>query len=167
MSSQAILGSRQLREHVKSVLYIDDKNYENPQDYVRRNRYFFTSDLPAAVSEEGSISIDDLQRAVSEMMTPLSASVPETPKASTGITCLALKEKLDQSTSTYAAAIEAACLEQVSGEGEEATALLKTWRASIHRYLREKLLFGLPGPGNSQVMAVLGYRECCRRLGIE
>lgn len=42
----------------------------------------------------------------------------------------------------------------------------KEWNNGMMKYLREKLSYGLPGPGVGQVMALLGYKECCKRLGI-
>lgn len=43
----------------------------------------------------------------------------------------------------------------------------KAWQKALMRFLRERLAAGTPGPGIGQLMAVLGYEECCRRLGIE
>ncbi|KAK6442061.1 Glutamate--tRNA ligase mitochondrial [Oleoguttula sp. CCFEE 5521] len=42
----------------------------------------------------------------------------------------------------------------------------KTWQKALMRHLRWQLAAGTPGPGMDMVMAVLGHRECCRRLGI-
>ncbi|GAB7357948.1 hypothetical protein MBLNU230_g0115t1 [Neophaeotheca triangularis] len=43
----------------------------------------------------------------------------------------------------------------------------KDWNKAVMRYLRVKLAYGLPGPSVGIVMAVLGYDECCKRLGVE
>lgn len=43
----------------------------------------------------------------------------------------------------------------------------KDWQKSVMKYLRLKLAAGTPGPGVGMVMAVLGYAECCERLGVE
>lgn len=43
----------------------------------------------------------------------------------------------------------------------------KEWQKAAMRFLREKLAAGTPGPGVGALMAVLGYEECCRRIGIE
>ena len=43
----------------------------------------------------------------------------------------------------------------------------KEWNKAVMRFLREKLSYGLPGPGVGVIMAILGYEECCRRLSIE
>lgn len=37
---------------------------------------------------------------------------------------------------------------------------------AINRFLREKLAYGLPGPSVAHVMALLGWSECRRRLGL-
>lgn len=42
----------------------------------------------------------------------------------------------------------------------------KDWQKAVMRFLRECLAAGTPGPGIGAVMAVLGYEECCRRLGL-
>lgn len=148
-----------------SVLSVDDKNYENPGDYVERNKYFFTSDLPAAQQGDSKIPTADLQAAVSEMMTFDSLKSLRAPSLITESNYASLKANLDQSALAYSTAIEDICLKHVPGEDEESKALLKEWRKGIHCFLREKLTFGMPGPSSSQVMSVLGYEECCRRIG--
>lgn len=57
----------------------------------------------------------------------------------------------------------------VSDEIERAQVLqaYKDWQKAAMRLLREKLAAGTPGPGVGALMAVLGYEECCRRVGIE
>ncbi|KAF2161024.1 hypothetical protein M409DRAFT_59545 [Zasmidium cellare ATCC 36951] len=49
---------------------------------------------------------------------------------------------------------------------EETVKACKEWNKGMMRFLREKLSYGLPGPGVGILMAVLGYEECCRRLGV-
>ncbi|EME48178.1 hypothetical protein DOTSEDRAFT_69949 [Dothistroma septosporum NZE10] len=48
---------------------------------------------------------------------------------------------------------------------DETVKAYKEWNKGMMRYLREKLSYGLPGPGVGVIMAILGYEECCRRLG--
>jgi glutamyl-tRNA synthetase len=57
----------------------------------------------------------------------------------------------------------------VADESQRAEVLkaYKEWQKAAMRFLREKLAAGTPGPGVGALMAVLGYEECCRRLGIE
>jgi glutamyl-tRNA synthetase len=57
----------------------------------------------------------------------------------------------------------------VEGERQRAEVLkaYKEWQKAAMRLLRERLAAGTPGPGVGALMAVLGYEECCRRLGIE
>lgn len=43
----------------------------------------------------------------------------------------------------------------------------KEWQKAAMRLLRQHLAAGTPGPGVGALMAVLGYEECCRRIGIE
>lgn len=56
----------------------------------------------------------------------------------------------------------------VADEGRRAEVLqaYKEWQKAAMRLLREKLAAGTPGPGVGALMAVLGYKECCRRMGI-
>lgn len=49
---------------------------------------------------------------------------------------------------------------------EETAKAYKEWNKGMMRFLREKLSYGLPGPGVGVLMAVLGYEECCRRLNV-
>ncbi|TKA66273.1 hypothetical protein B0A55_09522 [Friedmanniomyces simplex] len=54
--------------------------------------------------------------------------------------------------------------------GEETQAVLrqqKAWSIAVMRHLRERVSYGLPGPSIGVVMALLGYKECCKRLGVE
>lgn len=148
-----------------SVLSVDDKNYENPDDYVKRNKYFFTHHLPATEPGESTILAEDLQQAVSEMMTFDSLKPLRVIPQPTESNYASSKAYLNNSASAYSTAIEEICHKRVSGEDEESKALLKEWRKGIHRFLREKLTFGMPGPSSSQTMSVLGYEECCRRIG--
>ncbi|CZT23498.1 related to Glutamyl-tRNA synthetase (mitochondrial) [Ramularia collo-cygni] len=37
----------------------------------------------------------------------------------------------------------------------------------LMKVLRTKLCYGLPGPSMGHVMAVLGWEECCRRMGVD
>ena len=57
----------------------------------------------------------------------------------------------------------------VADESQRAEVLqaYKEWQKAAMRFLREKLAAGTPGPGVGALMAVLGYEECCRRIGIE
>jgi glutamyl-tRNA synthetase len=54
-----------------------------------------------------------------------------------------------------------------AGRREEVLKAYKEWQKAAMRLLREKLAAGTPGPGVGALMAVLGYEECCRRLGVE
>lgn len=163
--SEAILGQRDMRSYAMSVLSVDDKNYENPTEYVARNKFFFTKELPAAEPTESTISSSDLQSAVLEMLASDSLETLALKSFPAGPNYAGLKANLKESAVAYSAAIEDICQKRVPGDDDESKALLKEWRKTMHRYLREKLMFGMSGPSSSQTMAVLGYEECCRRLG--
>ncbi|RXK34170.1 hypothetical protein BBD39_06170 [Arsenophonus endosymbiont of Bemisia tabaci Asia II 3] len=50
---------------------------------------------------------------------------------------------------------------------EQVAKAYKEWQKGVMRFLRERLASGTPGPGVGVLMAVLGWRECCRRCGVE
>lgn len=50
---------------------------------------------------------------------------------------------------------------------EEVLAQHKGWTRIVMAVLREKLCYGLPGPGMGHAMAVLGWEECCRRMELD
>lgn len=158
---QAILGQRDMRSHVMGVLSVDDKNYDNPEAYLKRNEYFFTSDLPESSSNTtDGVSRDELQAAVTEMMSFDSLQAIKPPQSIEQFNYQSLKSDLTTAATAYAEAIEEICRKRAPHSSED----LKEWRKGIHRHLREKLTFGMPGPGSSHVMAVLGYEESCRRI---
>jgi glutamyl-tRNA synthetase len=53
------------------------------------------------------------------------------------------------------------------GKREDVLKAYKEWQKAAMKLLREKLAAATPGPGVGALMAVLGYEECCRRIGIE
>ena len=61
--------------------------------------------------------------------------------------------------------VEAAVADE--GKREDILKAYKEWQKAAMKLLREKLAAGTPGPGVGALMAVLGYEECCRRIGIE
>ncbi|GAB7354211.1 hypothetical protein MBLNU459_g4756t2 [Dothideomycetes sp. NU459] len=159
-----ILGARDMRSHVMSVLLVDDKNYDSPGEYVKRNKYFFSADFPRIESvndQDGGIPSTELQEAVLEMFSLDSIKSMQAPPCLNESNYRLLKAELSTTATAYSEAIEETCRRRVpDGSGER----LKDWRKAVHRYLREKLTFGMPGPGSSHVMAVLGYDECYRRI---
>ncbi|EME85740.1 uncharacterized protein MYCFIDRAFT_213977 [Pseudocercospora fijiensis CIRAD86] len=42
----------------------------------------------------------------------------------------------------------------------------KALNGAMNRFLRDKLAYGLPGPSVAHIMALLGWSECLRRLGL-
>ena len=61
--------------------------------------------------------------------------------------------------------VEAAVVDE--SKRAEVLQAYKEWQKAAMRFLRERLAAGTPGPGVGALMAVLGYEECCRRVGIE
>lgn len=71
-------------------------------------------------------------------------------------------------TPTDEIAVEICKLSRPDGAAypEVVEAKFKALNGALMRFLREKLAYGLPGPGMSAVMAILGREECKRRLEI-
>ncbi|KAK5109303.1 hypothetical protein LTR62_007177 [Meristemomyces frigidus] len=62
------------------------------------------------------------------------------------------------------------CKETLHVPVEDIHDMLQTVKArqgALMKYLRTRLSYGLPGPSVGIVMALLGYEECCRRLGVD
>ena len=159
-----IIKQRDLRAYIKSILAIDNKNYENPTHYVGRNEYFFTTLTPTETSLQSSLPEADLQTAAREIMSHDSVKALANTASPDGTDCAALGSTLKAAADAYSKAIEAVCKSRASGDSEEARAKYKEWNSGLHRYIRAKTCFGRPGPGSQDVMAVLGHEECLRRF---
>ncbi|KAI4765414.1 hypothetical protein E4T52_01781 [Aureobasidium sp. EXF-3400] len=158
--SQAVSGLDS-KTHIMNILFIDSKTYENPTSYVERNAYFFTNLPPISPATESSIPTSDLHDAALEAMSHVdTASVA----LKTSADYAQVKRQLDTAMSEYARVIGDMCQTRSTVDGQVDKEKAKEWSKSLHRYLREKLCFGRPGPSSSQVMAVLGYEECMKRL---
>ncbi|KAI4716104.1 hypothetical protein E4T48_07715 [Aureobasidium sp. EXF-10727] len=160
-TSEAVTGGKDLRTHIMNILFIDAKTYENPTSYVERNAYFFTTLPPVSSPTETSIPLSDLHDAAVEIMSRVNTT-SGSPTVSSDY--VQVKQQLDTAIEEYAKAIGDTCQSRATIDGQVEKEKSKEWNKSLHRYLREKLCFGRPGPGSSQVMAVLGYNECLKRL---
>ncbi|KAG9658147.1 hypothetical protein KCU64_g4712, partial [Aureobasidium melanogenum] len=159
--SEAESGGLDLKTHIMNILFIDSKTYENPSSYVERNAYFFTTLPPVSPSTETSIPTSELHDAAMELMSHVNtASVSLT----TSTDYAQVKHRLDSAVEEYSRVIGDVCQARATSDGQVDKERSKEWSKALHRYLREKLCFGRPGPGSSQVMAVLGYEECMKRL---
>lgn len=171
MSSQQILGDRDLRTYVKSVLAVDNVNYDNPDDYVARNSFFFQSDLPPALSGEHDISTERVKNLVrdifSHALQPVASSEIASSQSLDDASFDVIQNHLDNTAAAYTAAINMRSLAEAKDDSDESKAQVKKETQTIHRYLRDKLMFGLSGPPSHKTMAVLGFDECCRRCDID
>ncbi|KAK1031338.1 Glutamate--tRNA ligase mitochondrial [Friedmanniomyces endolithicus] len=202
------------------VLLADSKSYQNPKQYVERNRYLtefdpsqvlptpkhyhssalgldielhleavqtivkdlLGSDLqrPTAdqrdrvVNDERVISLwfDDISARIHDgiqhpvlktMMTDALAQPPTTQKGESTSTEEVLGNEAVPGSIAAAEGSPALSID----ENQATIHLQKARTAAVMRYLRGKLSYGLPGPSIGVVMALLGYQECCRRLGVE
>ncbi|KAI7478258.1 hypothetical protein KC357_g4366 [Hortaea werneckii] len=157
-----------------NLLQADSKAYQSATQYVTRNRYFFHF-APAEVP------------AVPETYGKEGRTIPRQEIESLTETFLHFDfARLPSSSSDPSGEARTAFLD---GRKPEGLALLLPWfeidairihaaldavaegdketKNAMMRFLRLKLAYGLPGPSIGVVMAVLGWRESCRRLGVE
>lgn len=152
------------------VLLVDDKSFQNARQYVERNRYFFSFDAGQVPPERdfydkhGRISPHDVQMCVEHLMA--SDSLSRGVWRDLSHTSSLKQEQISATAVRIHDAIDGLLAKASTTEGE-APLDSKVWNAALMRYLREKLSYGLPGPSVGVVMAILGYRECCRRLGVD
>ncbi|THW90508.1 hypothetical protein D6D15_04489 [Aureobasidium pullulans] len=159
------LATQDLRIYMTKILFIDAKTYENPSSYVERNAYFFTTLPPASPSPDTSISKSDLHTAAMDVLKYFDQTVTKDVIISAP-TYTEIKTRLDATIAEYAKVIGEVIQQRATVDGEVDKTKMKEWSKHLHHYLREKLCFGRPGPGSSQVMAVLGHEECWRRLEV-
>lgn len=159
------LATQDLRIYMTKILFIDAKTYENPSSYVERNAYFFTTLPPASPSPDTSISKSDLHTAAMDVLKNFDQTVTKDVTVSAP-TYTEIKTRLDATIAEYARVIGEVIQQRATVDGEVDKTRMKEWSKHLHHYLREKLCSGRPGPGSSQVMAVLGHEECWRRLEV-
>ena len=160
------LATQHLRIYMTKILFIDAKTYENPSSYVERNAYLFNTLAPASPSPDTSISKSDLHTAAMDVLENFDQTVTNSNVIISAPTYTEIKTRLDATIAEYAKVIGEVIQQRATVDGEVDKTRMKEWSKHLHHYLREKLCFGRPGPGSSQVMAVLGYEECWRRLEV-
>lgn len=159
------LATQHLRIYMTKILFIDAKTYENPSSYVERNAYLFTTLPPASPSPDTSIPKSDFHTAAMDVLKNFDQTVTKDVIISAP-TYTEIKTRLDATIAEYAKVIGEVIQQRATVDGEVDKTRMKEWSKHLHHYLREKLCFGRPGPGSSQVMAVLGHEECWRRLEV-
>ncbi|GAB1734144.1 hypothetical protein NU195Hw_g7127t1 [Hortaea werneckii] len=151
-----------------NLLQADSKAYQNATQYVTRNRYFFHFDpaevpaVPETFGKEKTIPRQDLETLTKKFLTFDFAHLPSDPSGEARTAFLEGKQPEARAMPWFeidAIRIHAALDAVVEGDKETKNAMM--------RFLRLKLAYGLPGPSIGVVMAVLGWRESCRRLGVE
>ncbi|KAF2212947.1 hypothetical protein CERZMDRAFT_39920 [Cercospora zeae-maydis SCOH1-5] len=133
-----------LQTYVRDILLVDSKSYQTPEQFLTRNRYFFSYDS-ALVPEHPEHYHQD----------------PDSNLTITSQDLAQLTKNFFQIHDRIHAAI-ANHLNERSIEDIPKTS--KAYNKALMRYLRDKLSYGMPGPGIGQLMAVLGWQECWQRL---
>lgn len=172
--SSEVLGRRSLIPYVAAVLAVDRNNYDKPESFVKRNGYFFTTqtgDQAVANASSSNIPEQDLHNAMTEIMSSeqlkSALSFWEKYGPSQHPVQHSLDTDINAAAKTLGEVLNEACRQRAEPQDEDSKKREKAWRSALHVYLRQKLAFGRPGPASGQTMAVLGYEESCRRLGIQ
>ncbi|GAB1742223.1 hypothetical protein NU219Hw_g7780t1 [Hortaea werneckii] len=166
-------SSPRLTRYCYNLLQADSKSYQTATQYVTRNRYFFHFDptevppIPETYGKEKTISRQEIETLVQKFLTFDFAHLasPADPSGEARSAFLDGNHNSGESQALLpwfeidAIRIQAALDAVVAGDKETKNAMMK--------FLRIKLAYGLPGPSIGVVMAVLGWRESCRRLGVE
>jgi glutamyl-tRNA synthetase len=185
-ASRVPMTSIPLSAYVVSILMADSSNYENAAQWVHRNRYFFTFDASQIPSERESysstetITAEDLRwrvlgmaRVFEELVLNDSNAAEEQlsePEDSHERGEKVVEDKFDEDEEheinspeefvRWTAKMVNSMRELRQGAQEGKHELEKP----LMKFLREKIAMGLPGPSIDTVMALLGPRECARRL---
>jgi len=158
-------------------MLIDRGTFDNPKTYVDRNAYFFApqeyNEVYASQTYSDEISTQDLIASVSQFMGTPSVQAALTTNSDQHDDSLAeLWQRISDKSNKANHVLNAICSERAAKASEESsnqttkTKLYKEWIRSIHAYIRQHVTYGVPCPNTGLVMAVLGYDECCRRLGV-
>ncbi|RMY34446.1 hypothetical protein D0865_14186 [Hortaea werneckii] len=161
--------SPRLTLYCYNLLQADSKAYQTAAQYVTRNRYFFHFDpaevppVPETYGKEKTIPRQEIETLVQKFLTfDFSHFLPD-PSREARTAFLAGKKSEGGALLPWfeidAIRIHTALDAVVEGDKEVKNAMMK--------FLRMKLAYGLPGPSIGVVMAVLGWRESCRRLGVD
>jgi glutamyl-tRNA synthetase len=170
---------KQTKQLATNVLLADRRSYANARQFLDRNAYFFSFHLekvPVA-SEYYEIKIGD------EMYRCSSKAVKDSVRDLTQrLQTVGLWEQLNIDVELLVSADELERHVEQLVEGEKAEALAqktnsravsdaaskrkKAAQAALHKCLREKLCYGLPGPNVATIMVLLGRDECARRFDV-
>ncbi|KAI7719888.1 hypothetical protein KC353_g2620 [Hortaea werneckii] len=163
--------SPRLTLYCYNLLQADSKSYQTAAQYVTRNRYFFDFDpaevppVPETYGKERTIPRQQIEALTHKFLTFDFARLASDPSGEAR-TALLEGNKPGESQALLppwfeidAMRIHAALDAVTDGDKEVKNAMMK--------FLRMKLAYGLPGPSIGVVMAVLGWRESCRRLGVQ
>ncbi|RMY90211.1 hypothetical protein D0862_10019 [Hortaea werneckii] len=162
-----------LTRYCYNLLQADSKSYQTAPQYVTRNRYFFHFDptevppIPETYGKEKTIPRQEIETLVQDFLifdfAHLASSADPSGEARSAFLDGNHNSGESQALLPWfeidAIRIQAALDAVVEGDKEVKNAMMK--------FLRIKLAYGLPGPSIGVVMAVLGWRESCRRLGVE
>ncbi|KAH9836867.1 Glutamate--tRNA ligase [Teratosphaeria destructans] len=177
-----------LARYCQAILLRDRENYKNAEQYVERYKYLFDFDT-SLVPEESefydkktqSIDAETIFCIIHDVLGDFGdgwvENVPEpnftSSRNNVDMEIAAAAERISQCIDRNTAIFVDDVNSNKSSDQEAVTRLgphgnqAARLKNATMKYLREKLCHGLPGPHMPDVMALLGYSECCRRLGFE
>ncbi|KAF2767655.1 hypothetical protein EJ03DRAFT_144294 [Teratosphaeria nubilosa] len=177
-----------LGRYCQAILLRDRENYKNGEQYVERYKYLFDFD-PSLVPEESeyydkktrSIDAETIFGIIHDVLGDfgdgwfenVAEQTINSTRADDDLEVAAAAERISHSIDRNITLIIDDVNSNKSSDQEAVTRLgphdnqAARLKNATMKYLREKLCYGLPGPHMPDVMALLGYIECCRRLGFE
>ncbi|KAH0565145.1 hypothetical protein GP486_001457 [Trichoglossum hirsutum] len=150
-----------LRDYISAILRADAENFTTPEEFWKRNSYFFTSIIigqyPVRYSDGRrvhSVPVNDLAKCARQFET----MPPETWNSST------LKDKISEVITTSSEMSVQELNEQGADKSALAKRTRKEWNKAFHHYLRWAVAEGKEGPPIGQVMEILGRDISLGRL---
>ncbi|KAK3703458.1 Glutamate--tRNA ligase mitochondrial [Vermiconidia calcicola] len=182
-----------LSAYCADILLADSKTYQNAQQWVERNRYFFAyadAEVPRpklTYDEAEQTSPQDIEQYVADMLNTFdwqnAQSIQELERRihphlvqRVWHTTLSPENATKLMSTAQSGNIQPGEIAQILMAPHQAgtrteTAVcrqlereFKTFNTAAMRYMRERLSYGMPGPSVSWIMAVLGEDESRRRL---
>ncbi|KXS97443.1 hypothetical protein AC578_7360 [Pseudocercospora eumusae] len=173
--------------YLRDILLADSKSYQTPKQYVERNRYFLAFDKSQVPDDREYYddkrsdftskrlleicrhSIFGRWKGLSDHIWPFSEASSQDNDIQSYSEHLTT---LDTRASFLHDHIETAVWQEIRKMTTSPTLHyteaqnFKALNGALNRFLRDKLAYGLPGPSVAHIIALLGWTECRRRLGL-
>ena len=151
-----ILKGHSSRDYIAAILRVDAKQYTSPEDFARRNRYFFS---PVKESDILTVVLDKYRDSDHELETISSAARRLNEVPSCEWTATNLKAKVDGIVGDLSK-VKSRTTSPDAKRFEDFNMLKKEFLG----WLRTAIMGGLPGPGMADTMALLQRDVTLQRL---